>query len=323
MHARPSRPCGSGRVRVTRTPAFGVAVITPLVFAGAVGGARLRFPERPSRQCMPSVTPVAAVSPDRPATSSGPTVIAIQRAPTSFHVAAATTIGAAATDDRECAWRRWAFRSWHCPPTATPNRRWPSRPRAVASAGTCWPASGASSRATPAAARSMPAAPRSNPIYGPALDGTLPGNEVIVQSSVGNRVTYARAMGPMQFLPGTWARYAADGDGDGIADPQNLFDATLAAARYLCSGGLNLRDPVAGHGRDPALQQLDALRAERAGLGGGVRHRRGTGRPAADHRAAAPDRRRAPRAPGGARAQPAAEHQRPAGTTTRCRAGYR
>jgi membrane-bound lytic murein transglycosylase B len=80
------------------------------------------------------------------------------------------------------------------------------------------------------------------PIYGPALDGTLPGNEVIVQGTDGNRVTYARAMGPMQFLPGTWARYAADGDGDGVSDPQNLYDATLSAARYLCSGGLNLRE---------------------------------------------------------------------------------
>jgi Transglycosylase SLT domain len=80
------------------------------------------------------------------------------------------------------------------------------------------------------------------PIYGPSLDGSLPGNEVIVQSTGGGRVTYARAMGPMQFLPGTWARYASDGDGDGVADPQNVYDATLAAARYLCSGGLNLRD---------------------------------------------------------------------------------
>jgi membrane-bound lytic murein transglycosylase B len=80
------------------------------------------------------------------------------------------------------------------------------------------------------------------PIYGPALDGTLPGNEVVVQSGVGGRVSYARAMGPMQFLPGTWARYASDGDEDGVADPQNLYDSTLAAARYLCSGGLNLRD---------------------------------------------------------------------------------
>ena len=82
------------------------------------------------------------------------------------------------------------------------------------------------------------------PIYGPALDGTLPGNQVILQSSVGNRVTYARAMGPMQFLPGTWARYASDGKGDGVPNPQNLFDSTLAAARYLCTGGLNLRDPA-------------------------------------------------------------------------------
>ena len=80
------------------------------------------------------------------------------------------------------------------------------------------------------------------PIYGPTLDGTLPGNEVIVQSSAAGRVSYARAMGPMQFLPGTWVHYASDGDGDGTADPQNLYDATLAAARYLCSGNLNLRD---------------------------------------------------------------------------------
>jgi Transglycosylase SLT domain len=80
------------------------------------------------------------------------------------------------------------------------------------------------------------------PILGPALDGTLPGNEVIVQSRNNERVTYARAMGPMQFLPGTWSRYASDGNGDGKAEVQNLFDATLAAARYLCSGGLNMRD---------------------------------------------------------------------------------
>ena len=80
------------------------------------------------------------------------------------------------------------------------------------------------------------------PIYGPSLDGTLPGNEVIELSRNASRVTYARAMGPMQFLPGTWSRYASDGNGDGKADVQNVFDSTLAAARYLCSGGLNLRD---------------------------------------------------------------------------------
>src|SRR6202008_3817201 len=68
------------------------------------------------------------------------------------------------------------------------------------------------------------------------------GNEVIELSRSTSRVVYARAMGPMQFLPGTWSRYASDGNGDGKADVQNVFDASLAAARYLCSGGLNLRD---------------------------------------------------------------------------------
>ncbi len=78
------------------------------------------------------------------------------------------------------------------------------------------------------------------PIFGPALDGTLPGNEII-KAADGR---YVRAIGPMQFLPGTWGLYAADGNGDGVADPHNVFDATLAAGKYLCSGGLNLRDPA-------------------------------------------------------------------------------
>lgn len=81
-----------------------------------------------------------------------------------------------------------------------------------------------------------------DPIFGPTLDGTLPGNEIIVASRAHGRTTYARAMGPMQFLPSTWALYAADGDHDGQSDPQNLFDATLAAAGYLCAGGVDLRD---------------------------------------------------------------------------------
>ncbi|WP_448392629.1 lytic transglycosylase domain-containing protein [Mycolicibacterium sp. XJ879] len=80
------------------------------------------------------------------------------------------------------------------------------------------------------------------PIFGPTLDGSLPGNEIIVAARNSGRTVYARAMGPMQFLPSTWALFGADGNGDGHADSQNLFDATLAAARYLCSGGLDLRD---------------------------------------------------------------------------------
>jgi hypothetical protein len=47
---------------------------------------------------------------------------------------------------------------------------------------------------------------------------------------------FDRAIGPMQFIPGTWRRWGRDGSGDGIADPQNMYDAALAAAAYLCSG---------------------------------------------------------------------------------------
>ncbi|NMN96717.1 lytic transglycosylase domain-containing protein [Antrihabitans stalactiti] len=79
------------------------------------------------------------------------------------------------------------------------------------------------------------------PILGPALDGTLPGNEII---AAGDNA-FVRAVGPMQFLPSTWTHYAADGNGDGIADPNNVFDAALGAAQYLCSGNLDLRDAAA------------------------------------------------------------------------------
>ena len=50
-----------------------------------------------------------------------------------------------------------------------------------------------------------------------------------------------RAVGPMQFIPGTWATSGRDGDGDGLADPHDLDDAALAAASYLCRAG-DLRD---------------------------------------------------------------------------------
>lgn len=83
------------------------------------------------------------------------------------------------------------------------------------------------------------------PILGPRLDGSLAGNNVILDTDRGTidgDPGHDRAVGPMQFIPGTWARYASDGNDDGRSDPNNVFDAALAAARYLCSGGLNLRE---------------------------------------------------------------------------------
>ncbi len=83
------------------------------------------------------------------------------------------------------------------------------------------------------------------PVYGPVLDGSLAGNHVVNDSDGGELdglAGYDRAIGPMQFLPETWKQYGADGNGDGIADPQNLFDAALTAGKYLCHGGLNMHD---------------------------------------------------------------------------------
>jgi membrane-bound lytic murein transglycosylase B len=75
------------------------------------------------------------------------------------------------------------------------------------------------------------------PILGPRLDGN--GFAVIRDSDGGaydGDSVYDRAVGPMQFIPSTWATWGADGNGDGRADPNNVFDAALAAGRYLCAG---------------------------------------------------------------------------------------
>lgn len=75
------------------------------------------------------------------------------------------------------------------------------------------------------------------PIYGPAL--TAPAGDPAPDTDAGavDKLTSGdRAVGPMQFIPSTWPLVAVDGDGDGVRDPQDIDDAALAAAVYLCSG---------------------------------------------------------------------------------------
>ncbi|MBB4135399.1 lytic transglycosylase domain-containing protein [Gordonia humi] len=78
-------------------------------------------------------------------------------------------------------------------------------------------------------------------IRGPQLDGTN-GNWEIRDTDNGRLdgdKEYDRAVGPFQFIPETWKRFGVDANGDGKADPDNIDDAALSAARYLCvsSGG--------------------------------------------------------------------------------------
>ncbi|MEW1631724.1 lytic transglycosylase domain-containing protein [Streptomyces sp. NPDC089173] len=79
------------------------------------------------------------------------------------------------------------------------------------------------------------------PILGPALDGV--GFALIRDTDnavYDGDLTYDRAVGPMQFIPSTWVNWAKDGNGDGRKDPNNIYDAALAAGHYLCAGGREL-----------------------------------------------------------------------------------
>lgn len=84
-------------------------------------------------------------------------------------------------------------------------------------------------------------------ILGPALNGAR-GTAKVADTDQGRLDGDRRgdrAVGPMQFIPSTWQRFGADGNGDGKADPNNIHDASLATGRELCSGGGDLANPSA------------------------------------------------------------------------------
>ncbi|ULL12016.1 hypothetical protein CKW46_24895 [Mycobacterium liflandii] len=80
------------------------------------------------------------------------------------------------------------------------------------------------------------------PIRGVRLDGTG-GTLRIVDSERANfdgDDGVERAMGPMQFISETWRLYGVDANNDGIVSPDNIDDAALSAAGYLCWRGKDL-----------------------------------------------------------------------------------
>ena len=82
-----------------------------------------------------------------------------------------------------------------------------------------------------------------SPILGPQLDGN--GFALIKDTDNGaydGNSTYDQAVGPMQFIPSTWAWAGRDANGDGKKDPNNIYDAALAAGHYLCRFDWDLSD---------------------------------------------------------------------------------
>ncbi|MEU0002451.1 hypothetical protein ABZ069_36690 [Streptomyces microflavus] len=82
------------------------------------------------------------------------------------------------------------------------------------------------------------------PIVGPALNGD---GFASIPDTDGGRLDgdtrWDRAVGPMQFIPTTWAVWGSDGNSDGGASPHNMYDAALTTGRYLCANDRDLSDP--------------------------------------------------------------------------------
>ncbi len=75
-------------------------------------------------------------------------------------------------------------------------------------------------------------------IYGLPLNGKN-NTSLIRDTDAGqydNDLVFDRAVGPMQFIPSTWSVVGVDADNDGVRNPQDIDDAALGTAVYLCSG---------------------------------------------------------------------------------------
>jgi hypothetical protein len=89
------------------------------------------------------------------------------------------------------------------------------------------------------------------PIFGLPLDGKGGRQEIrdTDQGALDGDPQFDRAIGPLQFVPQTWTAVSVgngvDADNNGISDPNDIDDASLAAAKYLCQNGRDLAKPDA------------------------------------------------------------------------------
>ncbi len=116
-----------------------------------------------------------------------------------------------------------------------------------------------------------PAGDTSPRLIGPTLDGTTPGTATIADTDGGrwdDDATWDHAVGIAQFLPSTWAASGIDGNGDGMADPHNVFDAIASQVAKLCRDGHPMAtaddERRALFAYNPATWYVDRVMAEAA-----------------------------------------------------------
>lgn len=174
-----------GFSQAVRAPAFGIAVLAPVLLTSAVAAS-------PERAAVSASAPVATATapavpaPAAPGRSAGPDGgLRIAPIALSAHRKAEQTMA-----------------------TAQPG------------CGVSWNVLAAVGRIESSASHENPAAMR----------------------SVAVKAAGPKTPGPKKPPSATWSRFASDGDGDGKSDPRNMFDATLATARHLCSSGLDFHN---------------------------------------------------------------------------------
>ena len=81
------------------------------------------------------------------------------------------------------------------------------------------------------------------PIRGVPLDGSGGNLRIVATDLSTGEPQFTQAMGPMQFISATWQLYGVDAHNDGRANVDNIDDAALSAAGYLCNRGGDMATP--------------------------------------------------------------------------------
>ncbi|HVU71647.1 MAG TPA: hypothetical protein VHE83_01675, partial [Mycobacteriales bacterium] len=94
------------------------------------------------------------------------------------------------------------------------------------------------------------------PLFAPLLDGHA-GIEYADSDhgALDGSSRFDRGVGPFAIVPFVWRTWGADGNGDGVRDPQQIDDAALTAADFLCVATPTVRT---GAGFHAALHTYDS-----------------------------------------------------------------